>query len=178
MIYAAALIVLSLAALVGNIAVLVRDLRKFREASERHQETFLAVAQSIAETMPTHSVERVDAIDERVADIIAHLTQLDHVVDGLPVKWEEMVNKARRTEERTRGAVRRARRQLQANGFDPDEEIEGLHEELRSGDEPRGEGGGVQPMPQSMDPSPTFVPPGQITPEVRALALRRKYGTA
>ncbi len=153
-----------------TVRIILRELRQSREESRAHQEAFLAVAESIAATEPGVPVERVETQDERIAEIIGEMVALASKVDILPHTWEEMFHKVRRTEERTRGAVKRARQQLANAGLDPDEELEGTWAGLQSPDGVGGDEGGMPSVPEG-------VGNGAATPEdFRTLALRRKYG--
>lgn len=70
------------------------------------------------------------------------VTKLEELVDALPVKWEEMLKHAQRSESRVRAVVRRARQEFAENGL-LSPETEAAAEELRDGD---GETGDVEQL--------------------------------
>lgn len=174
----AAVALLGLGVVSWPLWVLSRDLRDIRDHRERSQAAFLGVAQSIADTMGDAPFDRIESVESRQADLLAQVVELASKVDVLPHTWEEMYHKVRRTEERTRGAVKRARSQLQAAGLDPDEELEGTWASLQPGDGAGSPGSGVPTVPEGMGPIPSNTSQGAEAPSFRQLGLLRKYGNA
>jgi len=117
--------------------------------------------------------DRIDTLARQLDEIRGAMVELDARTDQLPSTWEEMHHKVRRTEERTRAAVRRVQKELEEGGYE-DEEISGLARQLQLGDGTGGPANGVRPMHGGMGqvqetPSPT-------PEDWRARALRQKFG--
>lgn len=119
-----------------------------------------------------YPVDRLEALEAAHHEFIASHVELAEKVDRLPHTWEEMHHKVRRTEERTRGAVRRAMAELEENGLESPELTEIGHQ-LRVEDGGGSNGGGMSPMPTGMGD----VPPAQpAPPDWQAATLAYKYG--
>jgi ABC-type transporter Mla subunit MlaD len=132
------------------------------------------VLQGLQEAFRESHRDELDAIHAQLADVIGDLVALQAKADQLPQTWEEMHAKVRRTEERTRGAVRRARKELEESGF-RSEELDGTWAELQPLDADGSGGEGLQPMHNGVGHVPAPVEGPQIEPW-RAAALTRKYG--
>ena len=126
----------------------------------------------IPEALRDYPVDRLESLEASHAEFVGALVELDAKVDKLPHTWEEMHHKVRRTEERTRGAVRRAMEELEENGLES-AELNEIGSQLRLGD---GNGSG----PNGMHPMSTQVggiPPGAQQPQVdgRQAAIAYKW---
>jgi len=116
----------------------------------------------------------IDGLTQDLRDLVTDFVELRAEVDRLPSTWQEMEHKVRRTEERTRGAVRRAMAELEESGLSSPE-LEGAWNDLRPVDAPGSNGDGVQPVPTGMGTVPQAQP---IPPEDawKAATLAYKYG--
>jgi len=123
----------------------------------------------IEEGLP--ATDRLDGIEARQAELVEELVRLDAVCDSLPVRWEEMYAKVRRTEERARGAVRRAMEELEEAGLRSGE-LEGTLEDLRREYGSGSPAGGVQPVPQGVG----SLPPATEAEALKALRNARVFG--
>lgn len=119
--------------------------------------------------MPT--AERLDGIEARQAELVEELVRLDTVTESLPIRWEEMYQKVRRTEERARGSVRRAMEELEEAGLRSGE-LEGTLEDLRREYGDGGADGAVRPLPAGVG----NVPAPARAPTLTELRNRRLFG--
>lgn len=78
-------------------------------------------SQGIQDALRDFPVDRLDGLESRTGELIDAHVELAAKVDQLPHTWDEMHNKVRRVEERTRGAVRRAMAELEENGLESGE---------------------------------------------------------
>jgi len=125
----------------------------------------------IQEAIREGNTGRVDSLSGIVEDLGAAVVKLEAEVDQLPHTWNEMHNKVRRVEERTRGAVRRAMQELEENGVESAELTE-IGSQLRLGDGNGGPPSGMQPMPEGM----ATIPPQPAPPsDGRAEAIAYKW---
>jgi hypothetical protein len=135
---------------------------------------FRGALSGIQEAIRAFPRQELDSLQAEVAELAASHAELFAKADQLPVTWEEMLRKVRRTEERTRGAVRRARQELEEAGFQS-EELEGAWGDLQPLDGTGSETGGLQPLSNGVGSVPQNPSP-QPEPDFRSLALARKYG--
>lgn len=118
--------------------------------------------------------DRIDALDGVVQKLVTTCTKLEADVDRLPHTWEEMHNKVRRTEERTRGAVRRAMAELEENGLQSPE-LNGIAHDLRLGDGEGSEGGRVPSVPGGVGGVSPASPPAAEA-DWKTMTQRYKWG--
>lgn len=97
------------------------------------------------------------------------LAEMEHAVDLLPQRWEEMVHAAKRSENRTRALIRDARRELGESGIDSPA-LDAAASQLRLLDD---ESGGGEAMPAVHQDVESVAAPVQ---DWRAAGLRRKFG--
>ena len=121
-----------------------------------------AVLGGLQEAIREGNAERLDGAEARLEDLVADMVKLSEVVDLLPNKWEEMVKKARRSEERTREIARRAVEELEEGGIASSALVESTAD-LFLTDGQGSPSNGVQPMragvggvPQTGSPEPSW----------------------
>jgi len=131
--------------------------------------SLVEAVENVGEALP--AAQRLEGIEARQAELVEELVRLDTVCDSLPVRWEEMYAKVRRTEERARGSVRRALEELEEAGLRSGE-LEGTLEELRREYGTGGENGGVQQVSEGMG----NVPPESGSPSLIDLRNQRVFG--
>lgn len=111
--------------------------------------------------------------------LAARVWELEQLVDALPVKWEEFAKQAKRSEDRARAIVRRAREELEEQGLEH-AGVEAEARELRLGDGDGSQGGGMQPVRADMAQDPQARPPGLFDDDDGGswdrATLARKYG--
>lgn len=104
-------------------------------------------------------------------DVARRVRDLEHQVDLLPQRWEEMVKEAKRAEARSRAAARRALEELEEHGLrDPNlDEVAG---ELRLLDGSGVDRRAVQPVRREVEE----VPAQPQEEDWETLTKARKYG--
>lgn len=152
-----------------GIAHLTRAFRQFHGEVIGQSETLTDLVGNIGDQLG--ALHRLDSLEARQHELVEEFTRLDAVCDSLPVRWEEMYAKVRRTEERARGSVRRALEELEEAGLRSGE-LEGTLEEIRREYGERSEPSGVQPVRENLGSNGADEPP----PSLNQLALRVKYG--
>lgn len=126
----------------------------------------------LQEAIKGYPVDRLETLEAAHHEFIDAHVELAAKVDQLPHTWEEMHHKVRRTEERTRGAVRRAMAELEENGLES-AELNEIGRQLRLEDAPGSNGSGVPDVPTGMGTVPT---PQAPPDDWRARTLAYKYG--
>jgi len=101
------------------------------------------------------------------------ITELEGLVDMLPVKWDEMVAQANRQERRARSVVRSAQAKLESAGLeDPALEAEG--DQLQRLDDDRGEEPELRIMPTDVDHVQALAEAGDRS--WQEVTMAKKYG--
>lgn len=95
--------------------------------------------------------------------ILQRLVEVEDAVDRLPSKWEDVKRETTSLYNRTRHHIRRTQRELEERGLE-DPELDQLEFEVggvQRRDENGGGSQGVQPMPESVEPTapPSWAPP-------------------
>lgn len=145
-------------------------------ALEGVQAAIRAVSEAVEPGTEPSWMDRVDAQD-------ATIRNLEWLVDQLPQRWDEVVKLAKRSEERSRGTVKRALEELERAGYEHSG-LEAEATELRLRDGGGSQGDGVYPMRASMEAHPAerqaVAPPPNPPPPVEAedwriATMRAKY---
>lgn len=97
------------------------------------------------------------------------IAELEHAVDLLPQRWEEMVHAAKRSENRTRALIRDARRELGESGIDSPA-LEAAAGQLRLLDDDGGGSEAVSAVHQNVES------PRPAAPDWRTAGLMKKFG--